>query len=249
MLRFFDRLLRGVKAGGSTVPPANAEIWLMVGESYARGAATDRINPSGFPHGPLWEVTATPLFAKLSEPTAINAGGTTSPSPGGVFVFKRYQATGKPQILVNAGRGGTRTDEWLPGSSAWYTLAVNSANWAITNSRASLAGIIGMWGVNNAIDAAGDIPNDLDDIIAGFRADVTGAASVPIVLTRPQPTMPTWSGLTQPNWDAMRAALLAYSNTDTYRADIADGTMTSDTLHPQSVMNAAIAASILAALP
>jgi hypothetical protein len=232
------------------VPPANSEIWLVVGESYARGAATDRINPSGFPNGPLWEVTATPLFAKLAEPTAINSGGTTSPSPGAVFVWRRYQTTGKPQILVNAGRGGTRTDEWLPASSAWYDLAVSSANWAIANSRASLAGIIGMWGVNNAIDVLGDFPNDVDDIIAGLRAEVTGAASVPFVFTRIQPwavAMGAWA--VEANWDAVRAAQAAYTNTDTYMADIPTGTMTSDGLHPQSVLNAAIAENILGALP
>ncbi len=220
----------------------------MVGESYARGAATDRINPAGFPSAGLWEVTASLAFAKLAEPTAIHSGGTTSPSPGGVFVWLRRAETGRPQILVNAGRGGTRTDEWLP-ATAWYNTAVSAANAAIANSRATLAGIIGMWGVNNAIDAAGDFPNDVDDIIAGLRADITGAATVPFVFTQIQPTMPTWSGLTLPNWNAVRAQQAAYSNTDTYRAEIADGTMTSDTLHPQSVMNAAIAASILAALP
>lgn len=233
------------------IPPSNSEIWLVVGESYARGAANDpQNNPAGFPGGGLWEVATGPTFMWLQEPTAIWPGGTTAISPGSAFVWRRRQATGRTQVLANTGRGGTTTANWLlrsQGGVGWLEAAISQANWAVSTSRAPLKGIIGLWGVNDAVAGLTSYADNVAAIETACRAQITGAASVPFVVTRLQ----TWAAgmaawTTQARWDAVRDLVPTYvsGGANRYMADIPTGPMTSDGLHPQALLNLAIGENI-----
>jgi hypothetical protein len=219
---------------------------LFIGESYARGAATDTSNiPAAYPSDSLWHVTADQDFASLFEPCAYHPGGGSGLSPGGAFVWLRYLATGRPQVLVNMGRGGTRTDQWEPiadGGVGWLEEAIDVCNDAIAATGATLRGIVWMQGVNDAIAATTTYAASTDLVVAKCRADLTGGATVPFVFTRLQTTSVTQA--TQVNWDAVRDLQTAYSGTGVYMVDIPTGTMTSDSLHPQSALNLSIAEGI-----
>ena len=233
-------------------PPSESELWLIVGESYARGAATDpQNNPAGFPGGDgLFEVTITPSFEKLSEPTGIWPGGSTAISPGSAFVWRRKQANARPQILANTGRGGTTTAQWRlrsQGGVGWLEVAISQANWAIAKAGVTLKGVIGLWGVNDAIDGLTAYATNVAAIETAWRAQITGAATVPFVVTRLQPWaagMAAWT--TQARWDAVRDLVPTYvlGGANRYMADIPTGTMTSDGLHPQAQLNLAIGENI-----
>ncbi len=186
----------------------------------------------------------------LSEPSAFHPSGGAGLSPGGALIWRRRASVGKPQILVNAGRGGTRTDQWEPiadGGVGWLEQAIDLANQAISESGGVLAGIVWMQGVNDAIAAITTYDTSTALVEAKCRADLTGGASVPFIITRLQPT--TVPQATQVNWDAVIAKQDTYTGPNRYTAQIPTGTMTSDGLHPQSVLNLAIADLIAAAIP
>lgn len=229
------------------MPPANAEIWLFIGESYARGAATDTGNiPAGYPGESQYHVTAEQEFSPLFEPCAFHPGGGNGLSPGGAFVWLRA-ANGRPQILVNMGRGGTTTAQWRPTDApspgvGWLEQAIDYANWAIAESGGTLKGIVWMQGVNDAIAGITTYRANTELIEAKCRAGITGAANVPFLLTQLQPT--TVPQATQVNWDAVRDEQALYTGPNRHRVTIRTGTMTGDGLHPQSLLNLVTAEDI-----
>jgi hypothetical protein len=138
------------------------------------------------------------------------------------------------------GRGGTTTAQWRPSDGpspgvGWLEQAIDAANDVIAESGGTLKGIVGMWGVNDAIAGLTSYGANVAAIEAKCRAQITGAANVQFVISELQDTAVPQA--TQVNWDVQIAEQQGYTGTNRLRVKIRTGTMTSDGLHLESLLN------------
>lgn len=208
----------------------------MVGDSYALGASTDLTFPAGYPGASVYMIPSAPSFAAMAEPTGIYAEAGVGLSPGGAFARLRYLATGRPQILINAAKGATRSDEWTSG--AYITKAIAQANW-VKHHGFTLKGIIIIQGANNAIQELGDWDVDWTSAAATLRAGISGAAAVPIAYGRLQVTPAPQASATAKAayWAATRVDQASWAAADRVMFDVPDSPGEADSLHHTSVQN------------
>lgn len=132
-------------------------------------------------------------------------------------------------ILVPSAKGGSSlgSGDWQKGG-LYYEDAVARANAAIAASPGAVfAGFL--WHQGEADASNGNYQVQLDQMIADFRSDVTGAATVPFILGG---FSDIYVG-SDPNRAAMRNIVLDTPNrvSDTAVADASDLTMQTDNLH------------------
>lgn len=222
-------------------------MWIVGGDSYGLGAANDTSFPSGYPGGAVWTVTATPSFAVLAEPTGIYAEAGPGGSPGGFFGWRRWQSTGRPQIIVNIAKGATRTNQWLSGT--FIDKAVANTQWALRHPGATLKGVLWIQGANNAIQAESEPGQNWSadmDVIEQQLRGLPGGAGMPWVVGVLQPakvpqapTQEAWDDVIDQQNEWVGAGLNRYSFV------LPSAPMTTNGLHQETPANLVIGEDML----
>jgi hypothetical protein len=189
------------------------DVWLCIGDSEMVGANDPATGlPVGYPptDGSLLMIKDDLLLAQLTEPC--NGAGLYPPSgtgPAGLFGWYASQAHGgRKTVVINAGVGGTRTDQWLYSTSPTsnYQKALARIRTALAIPGAQFRGILWYIGANDAAySATPDWGGNSTLTMTAMKADIGPAANgKPVIFTRLPATVPT--DVAYPGWAYVRAA-------------------------------------------
>lgn len=144
--------------------------------------------PAGYPpESRLWMVKDPAVgVVRLSEPMS---GTWNRMGPMGLFGAERLKGTEASVVAVNAGVGGSRTDQWVPGTGNFINCA-NKVRSALRSAGTRLAGYVVFIGLNDA--AAGMTGqqwlDNTSSTLEGLKAEFGDA---PVLVVRYPASAPT----------------------------------------------------------
>ena len=173
-----------VHAKSETVEEAkDLDIYLLIGQSNmaGRAAITNQVKDTlkgvflfTGQTGKMWEKAANPLnkYSTIRKDISMQKLG-----PGYAFAKQMRRRNGSKDIglVVNA-KGGSKIEEWKPGSK-FYNEAIERTKEALKSGR--LKGIVWHQGESNATKLK-DYMANLQELIAALRKDL-GAPNVPFI--------------------------------------------------------------------
>lgn len=237
----------------ATLPPT--DVWLGVGDSEMSGRGKLSEAEAGYPpeDGSLLMFKSVALgFQTLEEPCGDGVDAENGVGPMGLFGWLVAQETGRVTAIINAGKGGSTTTQWLPGT-ANYADAVARAQVALSRRNTTFRGFGAYIGAN---DAALVDPTVFEDnwstTMTAMRAAIGSAATgKPIAIVKLPPTVPTEPGFDYSEWANVNADIDAFVALSADHLSIAaeDGPWREAyNLHLKTVANYAIAGRMLTAV-
>lgn len=175
-------------------PPPEADLFLIIGQSNCLGGATlsatlDYAGPNLFQWGRVG--TSANRYIEGNEPLQNNEVVQWQNLIGFAVAFARDYyvpnalAQGRVVLLVPAARGGTGfTNGWAVGDTL-YNEAIASANAAMAANPGNVfKGVFWQGGEAQADQGWTEVQytEQLDALIAGMRAGITGATDVPFII-------------------------------------------------------------------
>jgi hypothetical protein len=200
----------------ATLPPT--DVWLGIGDSETAGRGKLSEAPVGYPpvDGSLLMFKSVAAgFQTLDEPCGDGVDAENGVGPVGLFGWLAAQETGRVTCAINAGKGGSLTSQWLPGT-AHYLDALGRAQVALSRRNTTFRGFVAYIGANDAAFTAPTVlASNWTSTVNGLRAAIGAAATgKPVAIVQMPPTVPT--DTSYPEWANCRTDIIAY---DTASAD------------------------------
>jgi hypothetical protein len=227
---YFDRRISDARIMEVTADPGPFDVFLVIGQSNAlAGKTLDSSTDVSGPRVFQWGRHEAGKVIPGHEPLQHNEDAVRTDSIGFAVAFAREWYVpnaleeGRSVLLVPAAKGGTGfTNGWSVGDTL-YTEAIASANAALASHPENrLVGVF--WQGGEAQADTGWTENqytaELDAMIAGMRASITGAANVPFIVGGMVPGWVAADAGRQPVQDALadtpnRVANTGYADPET----------------------------------
>lgn len=148
--------------------------------------------PVGYPPNDtsLWTVNYNGIAqVHLVEPSGTGLGV----GPFGMFGWLKAQETNISQCVINGGRGGAHTSQWLPGTE-FYNSLVSRVNTALNETGTIAKRFLIYIGPNDALEASPNWIGNIQTTLAALRL-LYGALPAIIVRLAVDPPIPagTWT--------------------------------------------------------
>ncbi|HEY3499307.1 MAG TPA: SGNH/GDSL hydrolase family protein [Polyangiaceae bacterium] len=193
-------------------------VWLGIGDSEMGGRGDIKDAPAEYqlPHDGMWMVRSVGAgIEPYGEPCGDGYAASAGVSPIGLFGWMDWRRTGVSTVVVNAGAGGSKTEQWVPGQMQ-YERAVANVRHALSRTNTTLAGTVVFIGANDA--ALYETPPWLANtrITLERLGKAIGAqwAGKPVVIVQLPATVPT--GAPYPGWASTRAQIQQLAAEDGY---------------------------------
>jgi len=182
-----------VNSGTVDAADTGYDVILLAGQSNMSGRGTPYDQRTDPPHGEIWQWGSSGAYVGVMSQAVEPLAMVDTPSgigPGLVFArfYQGITAPNRQTLLVPAAQGGQALvggtwDPNTPGANAQNAIA--RANAAIaSHPKARLKAILWVQGETDGDNGATGpaYQTKLDALFARFRAEITGAANVPIVV-------------------------------------------------------------------